>query len=287
MNPEPPPPRDRRTARKELGQHFLTHERDVHRIIETLGPGPGDTVLEIGPGPGALTRHLVSRCDRLLLLEKDTRFVLDLRERFRDHSRVEVIAGDATDPALDRWITPGIRVVGNLPYNVGTAIVLNLLRFRDRLARVVVMLQQEVAERIVATPGHRARGALSLRVQARTGVSLRFRVPPDHFVPPPAIWSAVVDMNPSAADPVAAEAAGHPSFDALAQALFAQPRKTVVNSLMAGTRLPRDRVLKALAAVPIDPGIRPSLVTQEAFVALWRELGPEWSHDGDRNPAGS
>ncbi|MBP7126026.1 ribosomal RNA small subunit methyltransferase A [Myxococcota bacterium] len=272
MIPGPPPP-ERRTARKELGQHFLTHERDARRIVEALDPRPGDTVLEIGPGPGALTRHLVPRCGRLLLLEKDPRFVADLRDRYGDSPRVEVIEGDATEPDLARWLSPGIRVVGNLPYNAGTAILMNLLESRDRLARVVVMLQQEVAERLVAAPGSRARGSLSLRVQARAGVALRFRVPPGHFVPPPAVWSAVVVLDPAGADPEAAEAASRPSFDALAQALFAQPRKTVVNSLADGTRLPRERIAEALARVPIDPGIRPSMVTQDAFLGLWRELG--------------
>jgi len=273
----PSPPRARRFARKDLGQHFLTHERDVHRIVEALEPSPKDTVLEIGPGPGALTRHLVPRCGRLLLLEKDPRFVEDLRWRYRDHPQVEVLEGDATLPDLERWLSPSIRVVGNLPYNVGTAILMNLLEYRDRLARVVVMLQQEVAERLVAPVGSRDRGALTLRVQARMGTTLRFRVPPGHFVPPPAVWSAVVVLDPLGADPRAVEASRHPSFDALAQALFAQPRKTVVNSLSGGTRLPRERILEALARVPIDPEVRPARISLGEFVGLWRALGPEWA----------
>ena len=259
--------------KRSLGQVFLNSGAVVARIVRALQAGPGDAVVEIGPGRGALTSALALAGGPLTVIEKDGRLAESLRVRFAE--KVRVVEADATtidlaeatgDPAA-----AGLLVVGNLPYNVGTAIVFNVLRQRSRVARIVVMLQREVAHRMAARPGDRDHGSLSLAAQARAGVELLFDVAPTKFVPRPDVWSSVVRLVPAVLPHPAAAAVDAPGFDDLLRALHAQPRKTVANSLADGLRVPRAQAERLLAAAGVDPGLRPAHVTAvqalEVFLA--------------------
>ncbi len=260
---------------KSLGQHFLNSGHVVHRMLEALAAGPDDTVVEIGPGRGALTQDLAAACGRLVLVEKDRRFAALHARRFAGDARVQVREGDAA--AFDlAGIAPagaGLKVIGNLPYNAGGPILFNLLRRRDRVSRMVLMFQREVAQRLCAAPGDRNHGAVSVLVHARAGIRLLFDVAPDKFVPPPKVWSSVVLLEPAGADPAAAAVADSPAFERLAHAVFAQPRKTLLNSLANGLGRPKDELAPALSAAGIDGMARPCTVTVAQVVRLFEAMG--------------
>lgn len=273
----PDVPRGDRSPRKSLGQHFLNSGRVVHHMIDALAPGPSDTVVEIGPGRGALTHELAAACGRLVLVEKDERFAAEHARRYAGDPRVQVHEDDATTFDL-AGVAPagaGLRVIGNLPYNAGGPILFNLLRRRAHVARMVLMFQREVALRLCAVPGDRHHGAVSILVRSMAGIRLLFDVSPDKFIPPPKVWSSVVLLDPALADPAAASVADDPSFGAFAHAVFAQPRKTVLNSLADGLGRPKGPLGPALVSAGIDPTSRPALVTLDQVVRLYQALrGP-------------
>jgi 16S rRNA (adenine1518-N6/adenine1519-N6)-dimethyltransferase len=270
-------PRDTETAaplpppRKSLGQVFLASGRVIHRIVAALGHGPDDVVVEIGPGRGALTRELVGTCRRLLLVEKDDVLAAMHRDRHADDPSVAVVHGDATALDLADVLAPGerARVVGNLPYNVGGQILFNLLRRRDRIDRMVLMFQREVAQRLAARPGDRNYGAASALVQLRAAVRPLFDVSPERFHPRPKVWSAVIEVVPLPPDPARDAVVDAPGFERLVHALHAQPRKTVANSLADGLRADKGRCEAWLRAAGIDPGARPATVPAAACLALF------------------
>jgi len=258
-------------ALRSLGQVFLNSQATAARIVRALGAGPTDPVVEVGPGRGALTGLLAASCGPLVLLEKDRDLAAALAARYSGDPRVSVVECDATTVDLDR-VAPGPgpwRAVGNLPYNAGTPILFNLLRHRARFARMVLMFQREVAWRIAARPGDREYGAVSLLVQAQARVDLLFEVPPRRFIPRPAVWSALIRVEPTPADTVLQRAIDDPRFAALVHALHAQPRKTVLNSLADGLSLDRARAVALIGAAEIDPTIRPCHVTPAQAMRLW------------------
>ncbi len=278
MKSQPDPDADTspdRRPRKSLGQHFLNSGRVVNRMIETLGVGPADTVVEIGPGRGALTHDLAAACGRLVLIEKDQRFAAEHARRFQDDQRVQVHEADATvfDVADVSPAGAGIKVIGNLPYNAGCPILFNLLRRRDRICTMVLMFQREVAQRLCARPGDRNHGAVSMLLSSMAGARLLFDVSPGKFIPPPKVWSSVILVQPGLADPVAMEVADDPAFSTFVHALFAQPRKTVLNSLSDGLATTgREILAPALAEAGIDPTIRPSHLNLAQAFALYSLL---------------
>lgn len=199
--PEAPPP-----ARKALGQHFL-HDRSVlERIVAGAGVGPGQRVLEIGPGPGALTRALLAAGARVWAVEVDERMVGHLRAQGLPDLRVlhaDALAVDYRE--LAREAGGRFRLVANLPYNISGPLLARLLSQRDAFDALTVMLQREVAERLVAGPGGRNRGGLSVLAQAFCEVRTVVRVAPGAFRPPPRVESRVVRLDVRAAPPAPLE----------------------------------------------------------------------------------
>lgn len=268
------------SPKRSLGQVFLNSGAVVEKIVRALGPGPQDHVVEIGPGRGALTLPLSRVAGRLTLVEKDSDLVPGLRDRFgrdRDDAEVgggtvRVVEADATQIDLLDLVAPDeppVLVAGNLPYNAGGPILFNLLRRRDRIARLVVMLQREVVERLAAAPGTREHGAVSTLVQVRARVENLFDVGPGKFIPHPAVWSAVARLTPAPFPHPRAADVDDPRFGRLVHALHAQPRKTVANSLADGLSIGRPEAAKYLEAAGIDPGVRPSLVGPAQALDLW------------------
>lgn len=258
--------------RRALGQHFLRDARVAQAIVELARPAADDLVVEIGPGTGALTALLADRAGRLLALEVDEALVERLRSRFADNERVEIRHADARgfDYAKLPDLVPSpegrVVVVGNLPYSVSKPILFRLIEARTALSSLTLMLQKEVAERVVAEPGSKRYGSLSVLTQIYTVPRLAFTVPPGAFAPPPEVESAVVHFMvlPEPRVPLADEAA----FHRVVKAGFGQRRKTLANALSGGLDLPAETARGWLTASGIDPARRAETLTLEEFARL-------------------
>ena len=180
--------------RKRFGQHFLTDRHYLARVVEAIGPRPGDHLVEIGPGTGLLTEELAGRVDHLDVVEIDRDLASALRSRY-EATRVAVHEADALEFDFTT-LPPPLRIVGNLPYNVSTPILFRVAEVADRIEDCVFMLQKEVVERMVAEPGSTEYGRLSVMLQYRFAMAIALRVPPGAFTPPPKVDSAVVRMKP-------------------------------------------------------------------------------------------
>jgi 16S rRNA (adenine1518-N6/adenine1519-N6)-dimethyltransferase len=213
-------------ARKRFGQHFLTDTALIDDIVRAIDPRPGQPLVEIGPGLGALTLPVLARCQHLNVIELDR----DLAARLRKRGDVEVIEADvlAVDfGALAERLGGPLRVIGNLPYNISSPILFHLLPWADRVEDQHFMLQKEVVDRMAATPGHKAYGRLSVMLQWRYHIESLLDVPPEAFDPPPRVDSAVVRMVPWP-QPVALDLR---RFEQMVQVAFSQRRKLLRHSL--------------------------------------------------------
>jgi len=181
--------------RKRFGQHFLSDDAVLHAIVDAIDPRPGEALVEIGPGLGAMTDPLVARCERLTVVELDR----DLAARLRKRPELEVIESDVLQVdfgALARERGHKLRIVGNLPYNISTPILFHLLEAVDQVIDQHFMLQKEVVDRMAAAPGSKDFGRLSVMLQWRYDIESVLEVPPEAFDPPPRVDSAVVRMTP-------------------------------------------------------------------------------------------
>jgi len=213
-------------ARKRFGQHFLADTGVIDAIVAAIDPRPGQALVEIGPGLGALTRPLLDRCGALQAIELDR----DLAARLRRWPGLTVIEADVLTVdfgALADAAGRPLRVVGNLPYNISSPILFHLLRWADRVRDQHVMLQKEVVDRMAAAPGGRDYGRLSVMLQWRYAIEPVLDVPPAAFDPPPRVDSAVVCMTPLAA-PAPVDPA---RLSALVQVAFSQRRKLLRHTL--------------------------------------------------------
>jgi len=222
-----PAPRDAgHHARKRFGQHFLADDAIIDRIVRAIDPRPGEAVVEIGPGLGALTGPLHERCPTLTVIELDR----DLAARLRRQSGLTVVEADVLKvdfAALAAAMGQPLRVVGNLPYNISTPILFHLLDACAEVRDQHFMLQKEVVERMAAAPGSKAYGRLSVMLQWRYRIEAVLDVPPEAFEPPPRVDSAVVRMLPLPADAsVDAQRLG-----ALVAVAFSQRRKILRHTL--------------------------------------------------------
>jgi 16S rRNA (adenine1518-N6/adenine1519-N6)-dimethyltransferase len=219
----------------KLGQHFLTDDRARHAIADTLGDISARTVIEIGPGHGAITNILAPRCRRLIAIELDPALAAELRFKLRAHPNVEVLHADILTTDLENLIPPSetADVIGNLPYYITSEILLRLfaLSRANLLSRAVLMMQREVAARLAAAPGVRDYGLLSATTQLHARVERLFTLPPQAFSPPPDVFSTVLRLDFA---PRFTELAVEPAaFDRFLHACFAQKRKTLANNLRA------------------------------------------------------
>jgi 16S rRNA (adenine1518-N6/adenine1519-N6)-dimethyltransferase len=182
-------------ARKRFGQHFLTDVGVLTAIVDTIDPQPGQALVEIGPGLGAMTNPLVARCKKLTVIELDR----DLAHRLQQRPELDVIQSDVLRvdfAALAASMGQPLRVVGNLPYNISTPILFHLLDAVESVVDQHFMLQKEVVERMAASPGNKDYGRLSVMLQWRYAIESVLDVPPEAFEPPPRVDSAVVRMRP-------------------------------------------------------------------------------------------
>jgi len=216
----------RHVARKRFGQHFLADDGVLDRIVSAIDPRPGQAVVEIGPGLGALTGPLRERCERLTVIELDR----DLAQRLRRDDRLTVIEADVLRvdfSALALAAGQPLRVVGNLPYNISTPILFHLLAHVAHVQDQHFMLQKEVVDRMAAEPGHKDFGRLTVMLQWRYRIESVLDVPPEAFDPPPKVDSAVVRMTPL---PMA-EGVDPQRLGALVTVAFSQRRKLLRHTL--------------------------------------------------------
>ena len=214
-----------------LGQHFLRDQRIIQRIIEALAPRADETIVEIGPGTGALTTQLVERAGRVVAVEFDSKLAPLLSERFASFANFKLVMADALATDFCKEILPArsARLVANLPYNISTAILQRLIAQRACFEELVLMLQREVVERVLALPGTTDRGFISVLVEAYCETEKLFDVAPGAFRPPPKVWSSVMRLNfrPRINTEVKDEAL----LWEVVSAGFAQKRKTIFNNL--------------------------------------------------------
>jgi 16S rRNA (adenine1518-N6/adenine1519-N6)-dimethyltransferase len=266
---------DQHRARKSLGQNFLVDPNLQRKIVAALGAGPDDEVLEIGPGRGALTRHLAGTVRRLVLAELDDVLAGNLVDAYEDDPSVEVVHGDVLE--LDRAAVledpAAALVVGNIPYNITTPIVFHLLE-RPRPSSIVLMVQDEVADRLIAEVGTKTYGALSVGVRSIARVEKLFRVRRGAFRPVPGVDSAVVRITPLRPPPLSAETEA--GLRVLVRACFQWRRKQLGKILRdhPDLNVPPPRVGPLLEAIGARPEDRPERISPGGFVALARGLSP-------------
>jgi 16S rRNA (adenine1518-N6/adenine1519-N6)-dimethyltransferase len=258
------------SARKSLGQNFLLDLNLTAKIARQAGDLSACDVLEIGPGPGGLTRGLLAEGARkVLVVEKDSRCIPALREIAAAHpGRLEILEGDALEIDPLAHLTPPVRIVANLPYNVGTELLVRWLTPRDWppfWQSLTLMFQREVAERIVAQPGSKAYGRLAILAQWRTEARIAMSLPPGAFTPPPKVASAVVHLTALPAPRFPAEAG---TLERTIAAAFNQRRKMLRSALKGLAPDIEDR----LVAAGLKPTDRAEQVPLEGFCALARCL---------------
>lgn len=255
--------------RRRFGQHFLEATWSA-KLLDAAALAATDHVVEIGPGRGALTRPLASSVASVTAIEIDRDLAAALRTRVP--ANVRIVEGDVLDVAPAAWLGPAgadrVRIVGNLPYNVSTPILFRLIelaRTTGRIQDATLMLQREVAERVASAPGSKAYGVLSIHIQLEAEIRTLLTLPPGAFRPPPEVWSQVIRLT--FRPPVVAVPDRH-VFDVLVRTLFAQRRKTILNTLRP---LASSRGLEAAAVLGVaglDPGRRPETLHLSELAGL-------------------
>jgi 16S rRNA (adenine1518-N6/adenine1519-N6)-dimethyltransferase len=245
-------------AKKRFGQHFLTDRHYIDRIVAAIAPQADDVIVEIGPGPGAITAPLLERLNHLHAVEIDRDLAAALRTRFAADKftllETDVLKFDFTA------LGPRFRAVGNLPYNISTPFLFHLADFETSLIDGTFMLQKEVVDRMVAAPDTEAYGRLSVMLQYRFAMKRMFDVPPGAFTPPPKVNSAIVRMVPLPTDRLRAN--DDVRFAAFVTAGFGQRRKTLSNTLKPFLTAAQ------IEAAGIDPRRRAETLSLVEFVRL-------------------
>jgi len=267
--------------RKRFGQHFLHDQGILRRIVEAIAPQPGDRLVEIGPGEGALTLPLLRAARHMTAIELDRDLIVSLGERAAAVGDLTIIGADVltvdftalaggdarigpSRPSMASGTLALLRIVGNLPYNISTPILFHCLDHAAAIRDMHFMLQKEVVERMAAPPGSKTYGRLSVMLQLRCTVEPLFKVPPGAFRPPPKVDSAIVRLTPLPAH--ALPEADARLIDRVVRAAFGQRRKTLGNALREVATIAR------IEAAGIDPRVRAEQLAPAAFVALARSI---------------
>jgi 16S rRNA (adenine1518-N6/adenine1519-N6)-dimethyltransferase len=267
-----PPPAGRHEAKKSLGQNFLIDPNLQRKIVDALEPTADDDVLEIGPGQGALTKHLVGRVGRLTLVELDDSLAAQLATQYATNPEVHVVHRDILDVDLHSVSDdPGrLKVIGNIPYNITTPILFHLIERRPRPRVVVLMVQREVADRILAAPGTRTFGALAVGVQAVADVQRVVHAGRKAFRPVPDVDSTVIRITPH--DPPRLEPGAEPALRALTRAAFGQRRKQFQRILRVALAIDAAQIAGIEDETGFDLRARPETFSPDDFILLSRIL---------------
>jgi 16S rRNA (adenine1518-N6/adenine1519-N6)-dimethyltransferase len=262
----------------KFGQNFLVDDAARHAIVEALGDTSQCTVIEIGPGHGAITEILATRCHRLIALELDRALAAELTFRFRDKPQVEIVEGDFLKTDLRALVPEGetFDVIGNLPYYITSDILLQLFAAGSAgiVSRAVLMMQREVADRVSAAPGVRDYGLLSATAQMNAQVDHLFTLPPSAFSPPPDVYSTVLRLHFAPRfEELKVDAVG---FNTFLKQCFAQKRKTLQNNLRAAGHTAEE--ISAAWPGNIPAQVRAETLGLESMAELYRSLGAVVPH---------
>lgn len=261
-------------AKRSLGQNFLVDPNIQRRIVAALDLGPGDEVLEIGPGTGALTRHLAEQAGRVVAIEKDDDLAAALRSEFEGTPNVTIVHGDALEADLRALVhdPDRVKVVGNIPYNITSPLLFHLLESGLHAERIVVMVQREVADRILAAPGEKAYGALSVGVRTAADARRLFHVGRAAFRPVPDVDSTVLLITPHR--PPRLTPAEQADLRTLTRTAFGWRRKQLQKILRSAEEYQVDPA--ELERVADETGIgldrRPETLSPDEFITLSRAL---------------
>jgi 16S rRNA (adenine1518-N6/adenine1519-N6)-dimethyltransferase len=261
---------------RSKGQCFLTDERYVHRIVEAVAPSPDEPILEIGGGEGQLTLPLARAGARVLTVESDPKLVAHLRSAITADlsDRIEIVERDALSLDIDELLATRalerVRACGNLPYSVASPILLHLLRGASHFSEMILMFQSEVAERLVAKPGTKAYGFLTVIAQQAAVVRVLFRIPPQAFRPRPRVVSALLRFQ--LRDGEAPDVGDETLFRALVRGLLTHRRKTIANNIkrLEGGAVTPHVLEEAVETLGIDPRRRAETLLVDEFAALSR-----------------
>lgn len=272
---------------KSLGQNFLTDGNIINKIVEESFVNEKSLVIEIGPGMGALTEMLAEKAGHVIAIELDKRLIPILRENFENKDNVSIIQGDILKTDLEKiikeeserlnFIPSDIRIVGNLPYYITTPIIMKILEEKIPAASITVMMQKEVGDRIMAKPGSKAYGALTLAVKYYCTVENIAKAPKEVFMPRPKVDSTVLRLDIRKEKPV--ELVSEDIFFEVIRSGFAQRRKTMNNSLAGVSSLGKDKIEKILKEIGIDGGRRAETLDIKEFAlianGIWENLERE------------
>ncbi len=259
-------------AKRSLGQNFLVGSHYPQRIVDSVAPQAGETILEIGPGHGALTGLLIGSGARVVAIEIDRELIISLAQRFSGCANFTLLEADVLTTDICRLVSPAAsaRVVANLPYYISTPILQRLIDQRQCLGEMTLMMQREVADRVTAKPGGKEYGYLSILVQFYCLAEKLFDVPPGAFRPSPKVYSSVVRLRVRSRPVVAVH--DDERFFKLTKALFAQRRKTILNNLRSGfheLELPNDSSFeRTLLRASIEPRRRAETLSIEEIARL-------------------
>ena len=259
--------------RKSLGQHFLVDRNILDKVIRTAEVEKGDVVLEVGPGLGEMTLALAQHAKKVIAVEIDSKLAVILKQKVRDFSNVEVVKSDILKMDFSQFLRKErhpIKVVANLPYQITTPLLFRFIESKEAFSTLTLMLQKEVAERMVASPGRKEYGPLSIFIQMFSDVSIRFFIKPSAFFPPPKVESAAVRMSFKEKPVVKLEA--EEWFKKVVKGCFGYRRKTLMNALKhSGLPLPQS-IESRMEKIGIDPRRRPETLTIQEFVHLAEAL---------------
>lgn len=253
----------RHSPRKRFGQNFLQHAHVIAGIIQAINPQKEDNLLEIGPGLGALTKPLLRHVARMTAIEIDRDLHQHLQNLPETQDKLHVLAADALTVDYHQF-GAHLRIVGNLPYNISTPLLIHLMSFHSQIADMHFMLQKEVVERIAASPGCKAYGRLSVMLQYYCNVEHLFNVPPEAFEPRPKVDSAIVRLTPHSHNPFEFVEMAHLEY--IVARAFAMRRKTLANNLKGIIDSTQ------LETMGIDAGKRPEQISVAEYVQLAKRI---------------
>ncbi|MEE9591073.1 MAG: 16S rRNA (adenine(1518)-N(6)/adenine(1519)-N(6))-dimethyltransferase RsmA [Thermodesulfobacteriota bacterium] len=252
-------------ARKRFGQNFLVDKNIIAKIVAAADIRPGDVVIEIGPGMGALTDALAISGANVIAIELDRDLVEELKEKYSDIKDIEIICADALKVSyaeIAKRLKKKLKVVANIPYNISTPILFKLFKEREVFTALLLMLQKEVAERVVAVPGKKDYGALSVFSQFFADVNIEFQIPPTAFYPVPKVYSSIVRFD--ILDKPRVEVEDMEIFKRVVKAAFGMRRKMILNALKV-LGLPGDILRSLLLESAIDPRSRGETIDIDRF----------------------
>ncbi len=255
--------------KKRLGQHFLVDPNILDKVIRAAEIGKEDVVLEVGPGLGGMTLALADKAKKVIAVDIDPKLAAILKEKMADHQNVEVVEKDILRMDFKEFIKKEghpVKVVANLPYQISTPLLFRFIESKEAFSKFTLMLQKEVAQRMVAPPGKKEYGPLSIFVQLSLDVSILFFIKPSAFFPPPKVESAVVHMTWKEGSAI--EAIKEEWFKRVVRACFGYRRKTLSNALKHSELPLPESIESRMKKIGIDPRRRPETLTIEEFKNL-------------------